>query len=196
MNLIVLTGNAVIPHLDDLAQLRMTVFREYPYLYEGDLAYEHKYLKTYAESDESLFVLALDGEKVVGASTGIPMANETIEFRRPFINAGFNPDSIFYFGESVLLPGYRGKGIGVKFFEEREHYAQQLGRITHCCFCAIDRPENHPMKPENYQPLHQFWKNRGYQHHPELATTYRWKELGEVEESPKPMSFWIKNLNE
>ncbi len=38
------TGIAVEPWLDALAQLRIAVFRDYPYLYDGDLSYERRYL--------------------------------------------------------------------------------------------------------------------------------------------------------
>lgn len=47
---------------------------------------------------------------MVGAATGVPMADETNEFKGPFVEAGWNPDEIFYFGESALLPEYRGQG--------------------------------------------------------------------------------------
>ena len=41
-----LTGPAARPYAGALAQLRLSVFRAYPYLYEGDLAYETEYLET------------------------------------------------------------------------------------------------------------------------------------------------------
>lgn len=190
----ILTGAAIGPYIDNLAQLRIRVFHEYPYLYEGSLAYERQYLKTYAASADSLFVLALDKDKVVGAATGIPMADETSEFKQPFLQQGIDPEKVFYFGESVLLPEYRGRGIGVRFFQERERYARLLQRFELCCFCAIERPDNHPLRPADYSPLNQFWRNRGYAHHPELRTEYSWQEIGESEESAKPMSFWIKAI--
>ena len=57
------TGIAVEPWLDELAKLRIEVFRDFPYLYEGDLAYERRYLDRYAQSDQSVFVLALEFNK-------------------------------------------------------------------------------------------------------------------------------------
>ncbi|MDH4609527.1 GNAT family N-acetyltransferase [Pseudomonas sp. BN102] len=194
MHIRLLQGAAIAPHIDDLARLRLTVFREYPYLYDGSLEYEARYLATYAESPESLFVLAQDGERVVGASTGLPMADETEEFQRPFREKGWDPQRIFYFGESVLLPEYRGSGLGVRFFAEREAYARHLGRFGHCAFCAVERPADHPRRPPGYQPLNEFWARRGYRHHPELRTEYHWRDLDEQSESAKPMSFWLKEL--
>ncbi len=194
MQIRLLQGADIAPHIDDLARLRLTVFREFPYLYDGTLAYEARYLATYGESPESLFVLALDGERVVGASTGLPMADETEAFQRPFREQGWDPQRIFYFGESVLQAEYRGTGLGVRFFAEREAYARRLGRFAHCAFCAVERPADHPRRPPGYQPLNEFWVRRGYRHHPELRTEFHWRDLDEEAESAKPMTFWLKEL--
>ncbi len=187
------SGGDAADFFDDLARLRITVFRAFPYLYEGSTEYEKKYLATYAQSKGAVFVLAFDGDKVVGASTGMPMADETDEVKAPFIAAGRDPSKIFYFGESVLLPEYRGHGLGVRFFEEREAHARKLGLAT-CTFCAVERPANHPRRPADYVPLNSFWNKRGYTHHPELKTTFTWQDLDEQAQSPKPLSFWIKEL--
>jgi GNAT superfamily N-acetyltransferase len=187
-------GSDIAPFIDDLARLRIEVFRSFPYLYDGDMAYEARYIDTYSQSPRSFFVLAFDDDRVVGAATGIPMADETEEFKGPFADLGYDPARIFYFGESVLLPEYRGKGIGVEFFNHREAYARSQGDFTHCCFCAVERPEDHPLRPRNYQPLDDFWNHRGYRKVPELATRYRWKDVGENHETDKPMTFWLKSL--
>jgi len=189
-----LTGKHVEPYLEELAHLRLTVFREYPYLYDGDMAYEADYLRTYSVSPESLFVLVFDGGHVVGASTGVPMADETDEFRQPFAREGFDPDRIFYFGESVLLAPYRGRGLGVRFFAERERYARELGRFDHTAFCAVERPADHPSRPPDYVPLDAFWRKRGYEK-TDLITHYPWKDLGDDAMTEKPMVFWIKRLS-
>lgn len=194
MQILVRSGEHITPYIDDLAQLRISVFRAFPYLYEGTADYECSYVATYARAPESVFVLALDGSRVVGASTGLPMADETDAFKAPFMNGGWNPERLFYFGESVLLPDYRGQGIGVRFFEEREAHARRIGRFDFCTFCAVERPEDHPLRPAGYAPLDRFWAHRGYVHRPELRTEYRWRDVGEAEETAKPMSFWMKDL--
>ena len=43
----ILTGDSVGAVLDDLARLRIAVFRDWPYLYDGDPAYERDYLRAY-----------------------------------------------------------------------------------------------------------------------------------------------------
>lgn len=188
-------GSELEPHLDDLGALRITVFREFPYLYDGSLEYERNYLRTYLTSARSLVVLAFAGEKVVGATTCLPMTDEGPEFQAPFLGQGYNLDSIFYFGESILLPEFRGQGLGKEFFRRRENHARQQAGVRYTTFCAVDRPADHPRHPANYRPLDTFWQSQGYMRHPELQAIFMWKETGEGQESPKTLTFWVKSWN-
>jgi GNAT superfamily N-acetyltransferase len=192
MQVKIVHGEAVTPHIADLARLRIEVFRAFPYLYEGSEDYETSYLATYARSPESLFVLAIDGERIVGASTGVPMTDASDEFKAPFLAVGIDPQQVFYFGESVLSSSYRGRGLGVRFFEEREAYARRLGRFDWCAFCAVERPKDHPLRPAGYAPLDEFWRRRGYTQRADLRTMLAWQDIGEEGETEKPMSFWLK----
>lgn len=187
------SGEALVPYIPELARLRIQVFRDFPYLYDGDLDYEKKYLQTYINNPDSVIVLALDGDKVVGASTALPMRDETPELQKPFLEQGYDLDDVFYCSESVLDKNYRGLGIGVRFFEEREAHAAYLGGFKHITFCCVERPVDHPRRPADYVPLDAFWNKRGYFKHPELATSYMWKDLDDNEETPKPMTFWLKH---
>jgi GNAT superfamily N-acetyltransferase len=187
-----LSGPALDPWLDGLGALRIAVFREYPYLYDGTLAYEREYLRTYASAPDSLVVLVTDPtDCVVGATTCIPLRDEGPEFQEPFRRHGLSLDDVCYFGESILLPPLRGKGIGKDFFRRREAHAQRLG-VRWTGFCAVDRPADHPLRPSSYRPLDEFWTARGYTKHPEMQATFEWKEIGEAAESPKTLTFWLK----
>lgn len=187
------SGAALEQFIPELARLRIEVFRDFPYLYDGDINYEKKYLQTYIDCADSVIVIAFDGDKVVGASTAIPMKYETDELKQPFLDKGYNLDEVFYCSESVLDKNYRGLGIGVRFFEQREAHAKDLGGFKHICFCCVERPADHPRRPADYVPLDQFWTKRGYVKHPELHTSYIWKDLDDSEETPKPMTFWLKH---
>lgn len=190
------TGTAIHPYINEVAQLRIEVFREYPYLYDGTMEYETHYLEGYSRSPNSLLVLAWDGDTVVGASTGLPLIEAAAEFQQPLKQRRWDVDRIFYLGESVVRPAYRGRGIGSLFFKERERVARSLHRITHTAFCAVVRPDDDSRRPRGYVPLDSFWRHRGYVCHPELITTFVWKEIDEDQESPKPMRFWLKELND
>lgn len=187
------SGDEMRARLDDLARLRIEVFRAFPYLYEGSLDYERKYLTRYANARTGTIAVALDGDQVVGACTALALEEEADFVQAPFLEAGMDIGEIFYFGESVLLPQYRGQGIGVRFFEEREAAAREFGYPV-CCFCAVARPEDHPLKPEDYVPLDNFWRNRGYEKRPELVSQFSWTDIGEQDETAKPMIYWMKRL--
>lgn len=188
-----LAGAAVEQAIPDLARLRIAVFRDFPYLYDGDLDYERKYLQKFARLPQSTLVVARDGDAVVGASTALPMVNAGEEVMAPFRAHGRDPAQYYYFGESVLLPAYRGQGVGVAFFAHREGRARALG-FRNATFCAVDRPADHPRRSKDYKPLDAFWTHRGYVKHPELVARFSWKEIGEAEETPKTLTFWVKTL--
>jgi GNAT superfamily N-acetyltransferase len=192
----ILTGSTpgLAAHVPDLARLRITVFREFPYLYDGTTAYEEKYLQTYLDCPESVVILALDQGQVIGASTGLPLEFETPEFKQPFTSAGLAPASIFYCGESVLLPAYRGRGIYREFFNGRESHARALGRFDRMVLCAVDRAADHPRRPADYQPLDAIWQRFGYSKREDLVTSFEWQDLDEATASPKRMVFWEKPL--
>ncbi|HDS1735658.1 GNAT family acetyltransferase [Pseudomonas sp. BP8] len=194
MEIRLLHGAAIAPYIDELARLRLTVFREFPYLYDGTQEQEADALSAYARSGRSLMVLALDEGRVVGASLGLPLADETAEFQQPFLANGRDPARIFYFGESVLLPAYRGQGLGVRFFIERESYAHKLAAFDYCAFCAVERPSGHQLRPSDFKPLQGFWRNRGFLREPSLRASRTWRDLDEREGSSKILSFWLKAL--
>lgn len=188
-----LTGAALEAALDDLAQLRITVFRAFPYLYDGDAAYERRYLQTYRDSPDAILVGAFDGARLVGAATGAPMEQHADEFAAAFDGQGIALHDIFYCAESVLLPEYRGQGVGHGFFDAREDHASSLGR-RYCAFCAVLRPADHPLRPEGYSPLDGFWRKRGYEKLQGAKTTYRWKDIDHAEDSDHQLQVWLRAL--
>lgn len=185
------TGDDLRAVIPNLARLRMSVFRDFPYLYEGSPGYEEHYLSTYLEAPSALVVLVRDGERVVGASTALPLVAETAEVRAPFRPPEFDPAHILYLGESVLLPEYRGHGLGHRFFDEREAHAARLG-LGVTTFCAVQRPEGHPARPADDRPLNAFWQSRGYVERPDLETTMTWRDVGEAAQTAKVMRFWVR----
>lgn len=188
-----LTGDKIAPVIADVATLRIAVFRDWPYLYEGDLAYERNYLRAYQESPGAVIVVALDGEALVGASTGLPLPEADAEFAEAFAGSEYDPAEIFYCAESVLLPAYRGQGAGHQFFDLREAHARKLG-FRYSAFCGVIRPKDHPARPAQYRPLDAFWQKRGYTPLDGVVAHFAWRDLGDDAESPKPLQFWIHSL--
>jgi len=188
------TGPALLTHLAHLGDLRATVFRAWPYLYEAEPDDEAHYLATYANSPRAGLVLAWDGPEVVGAATCLPLQDETAEVQAPFRARGLDPGRFFYFGESVLLPHYRGHGIGVSFFRHREAHALAVSDADFACFCAVQRPDDHPARPKDATTLEAFWEKRGYTRRPDLVCTFSWKDIGDTVQTAKPLMFWLKSL--
>jgi GNAT superfamily N-acetyltransferase len=188
-----MTGAALDAGLPDVARLRIAVFRDWPYLYDGDLAYESAYLQSYRASDRAIVVGAFAGDRLIGASTGAPLSEHAEDFAAAFAATGFDLSEVFYCAESVLLPAYRGRGLGHRFFDLREAHARRLG-FAYICFCAVQRPEGHPARPQGYQPLDPFWRKRGYAPLEGVVARFSWKDLGETEQSAKPLQFWGKAL--
>lgn len=188
-----LTGDALRAALGDLARLRIAIFAAFPYLYSGSEDYEREYLAEFTAAPDAVLVAAFDGERIVGAATASPLIAQDDYICAPFERLGIDPAPVFYFGESVLLPEYRGQGIGHAFFDQREAAARAYG-ATHTSFCAVVRPPDHPQRPADYVPLDAFWQRRGYAPAPGLAGEFHWQEHGEAGESAKPMQYWMRAL--
>ncbi|SDL63295.1 GNAT family N-acetyltransferase [Aliiruegeria lutimaris] len=188
-----LTGEALGAALDDLARLRITVFRDFPYLYDGSLDFERAYLATYQDTPDAILVGAFDGTKLVGAATGTPLEAHAEEFAEPIARAGFAPGEVFYCAESVLLADYRGHGAGHAFFDAREAHARALGR-SRSTFCAVIRAPDHPLRPPGYSPLDPFWRKRGYAPLPGILAEFRWTDVDDAEQTAKQLQFWVKDL--
>lgn len=187
---------AILAGVPELARLRIQVFREFPYLYEGSLDYEREYLRIYASTPGAVVVTArdpADANRIVGAATAMPLAAEHAELLASFRAAGIPVDRFYYCAESVLEAAYRGRGAGHAFFDHREAQASTMG-FSECCFLAVDRPSDHPRRPADYRPHDAFWIKRGYRIEPGFKASFSWRDLDECQQSPKPMSLWRRRV--
>ncbi|WP_428928771.1 GNAT family N-acetyltransferase [Marinibacterium sp. SX1] len=193
MTVRVLTGAALDAALDDVARLRIRVFRDWPYLYDGDVDYERRYLQVYRDSDAAVVVGAFDGDRLVGAATGMPLADHAEDFAEAFEGSGIDMTQVFYCAESVLLPECRGQGIGHRFFDEREAHARLLG-LARVAFCGVVRPADHPLRPAGARALDPFWRGRGYAPVPGVVAHFAWKDIDQPGETDHPLQFWMRSL--
>ncbi len=177
----------------DLARLRIVVFREWPYLYDGNAGYESGYLAAFAAAPDAVLVAAFDGDAIVGMATASPLAAQDAAVLEPVAAHGFDVATTFYFGESVLLPQWRGQGIGHAFFDAREAGARAAG-ARHATFCSVIRPDDHPMRPDGARSHAAFWTARGYREVPGLVCTMTWADIGDAGETPHQLQFWSRAL--
>ena len=182
------------PLLPDLARLCTIVFREWPHLYEGDGGYDAEHLNGLAASPKAALVVAYDGDRPVGMSTCLPLEDATSDVQALFLARGWPLGRFFYFAESVLLPNWRGQGIGAAFFAIREAHMRAVSDCDVACFCTIQRPETHPARPTGVRPLDGFWRGLGYAPVPGLQCTMTWREIGRTEDSDVTLLFWAKSL--
>lgn len=181
-------------YVDDVAALRIEVFRDWPYLYDGDMDYERGYLLNLVESSRSALILAEADGQIVGASTAMPLEDEHENFKRPFEALGMDLSKVYYLAESVLLPAYRGQGIGHRFFDLREAHGRAIGEFAMFAFCAVDRSPLDPRRPGDYRDLDAFWTKRGYVKNPVLRCKFDWKEVGSDDETTQTLTFWTRML--
>ncbi|MGR3540165.1 MAG: GNAT family N-acetyltransferase [Hasllibacter sp.] len=192
MRVDILSGPAIAEVVPEVARLRIAVFRDWPYLYDGDEAYERGYLGGYAAAPDAVVVIARAGGRIVGAATGMGLEGQGADVSGPMAAAGYAPNRTFYCAESVLLPQHRGRGLGHAFFDAREGHARAAGRSA-ACFCAVVRPEGHPMRPPDARPLEPFWRGRGYAPVGAMARI-AWRDVGEGAETAKELRFWARPL--
>lgn len=189
-----LKGKDTHRHLAGLAKLRIEVFREWPYLYDGSLGYENDYLRAFANAPGAVIVGAFDGAALVGAATAAPLQSQADYIVAPFRARGLALERFFYFGESVLKRAYRNLGLGVQFFAEREAVARGASGVDTCTFSAVIRGDGDPRKPDGYSPLDGFWRRRGYEVWDGMACEIGWTEVGSAVETQQRMQFWRKAL--
>lgn len=186
------TGSGLKPYLHSVAKLRMEVFKDFPYYEEPDLDRETHYLRKIVTHKETIGVLIFDNTTLVGVSLGSPLSIEEPAIQKPFIDRKLPVDAYFFFDDSALLKQYRGRGIGHHFFDARENHVAHFKKYQHICFCVPDCLES--KYPKDYIPLHDFWRKRGYVHHPEIQCKLLWKDLNQTQPSEHPLNFWIKDF--
>lgn len=186
-----LKGREILPYIKDLANLRMELFREYPYRYDGSLEYERDYLNTYINSNDATMIVAFYGDKVIGASTGIQLEHEVEPLKMAYNDE--NLTKLFYVGELLIKPKHRASNIFIPILKALREAAR-----SHQCnkmiFCVIDRPENDPKKPKDYLPLDKLWTYFNCKKNPSKSATLYWKEIDEKDESPKKLIFWERKI--
>lgn len=189
-----LSRDEILRRLDDLATLRMVVFRDWPYLYDGDRDYEARYLRPYAESPRAIVVGAFDGAALIGASTGTPLGDHEPGVAEAVRQAGLPSREVFYLAESVLLPAFHGRGIGHAFFDRRERHAREHG-FRYALFASVIRPDDHPARPRQARDLAPFWRKRGYAPVQGATARLAWRDIGDGNETEKRLRLWIRELS-
>lgn len=193
LTLKIFSGPEAKKYINEIAHMRISIFKEFPYLYEGSIEYERGYLETYFQSQESVISLLFEKENVVGYASAIPLEQEFAEIQKSFIDAGLNVKEYLYVGELMLQKPQQGLG----FFNHWKNFGMQLAKdrgFKYWTGMTVDRPENHPLKPAGYIPLDTLWKRCGAIKDERLKATIPWKQIDTQKEEVNTLSFWIVDL--
>lgn len=189
-----LTGAAIADAVDDLATLRLEIFPEYPYLYQGRREDELAYLNSYAEAPDACVILACDGLAVIGAATGMPLIHEDAQMRDAFAGTIFPLDEVYYVGELLFRPAYRNCGLCRKLLDQMENRIRSLGCYRHLTCATVERPDDHLLRPRDYIPITRFLTRTAFVRLSGVTTSFKWREIDGVKRD-HPMQFWSKKLN-
>lgn len=189
-------GQAISNWIEQAAKLRLSEFKEFPYLYVGNMDAERKYLTCYSQDSHSIFAIAFCNNEIAGITTGIPLINNagvTTNMPEIFKKNGFNPQDYYYCGEFIVLPKYRGQGIAKQLFTAQSDYIKKCGYKS-LFLMTVDREPNHPLKPKDYVSTDPLWEKLGFvKTHMKLQQS--WPTMmpnGEVTNINNSLSFWIK----
>jgi GNAT superfamily N-acetyltransferase len=186
-----LTGTAIADGIDDIATLRLDIFHEYPYLYQGRREDELNYLGTYTETPDSYVILAYAGGAVIGAATGMPLVHGDAQMLDAFAGTSLPLEELYYVGELLFRPAYRNCGLGQKLLAQLESHIRSLGSYRTLTCATVERPDDHPLRPPDYIPITRFLVRTGFARLPGVTTHFRWRETDGVKRD-HCMQFWGK----
>jgi GNAT superfamily N-acetyltransferase len=188
------SGTAIANVLDDLATLRLEIFREYPYLYEGRRKDELDYLGTYAKVVDACAILAYYGSTIIGAATGMPLIHEDAQTLDAFARASLPLGEIYYVGELLFRPAWRNTGLGRKSLARLENHVHSFGSYRMLTCATVERPDDHPLRPLDYIPITRFLAKTGFARLTGVTTHFKWLETDGVKRDHS-MQFWVKDLS-
>jgi len=188
-----LTGSAVETCLEELASLRLNIFREYPYLYDGHREDELKYLRLYVDTPDAFVISVNESGEMIGAATGIPLRHEHASMVNPFADTSYPIDELFYVGEVLFYPSYRDRGLGMRLLGRIYEYVRNLGNYRYLTCATVVKQDNHPVCPESYIQIDRFLERTGFVMLPDVTTSFAWKEIDGIN-CEHPMQFWVKEL--
>jgi GNAT superfamily N-acetyltransferase len=187
-------GKEISSHTQQIINLCNMIYREYPYLYNGDDADYTSYLESLSQLNDAIICLAFDDKKAVGLAIGIPMSETRDVYKPPLIKQGYDLNSVFYLGEFGLKPEYRGQGIEEAMYRKIEDFAKKSGKFNTLCLWEIDNSSNSQQQPLGYIPRDDFWKNLNFVRHQDLNFVLFWQNINDNHETPHLAVYSIKKL--
>lgn len=195
-----LTNQEVTPLLPFVASLRINVFREYPYLYDGNFKEEMDDLEHCAQLPHNAIAIAYHKNTPIGFLYGIPLVEFQSHFENPVIDLfkekNLQPETCYYFADVIILPEHRGNHLTKKLFDVLEAYAQENGYSS--ASFITENHEVHPLKPVDYKSLAPLWTYLQYKK-TGLQSEGSWQTHqpdGSIKKQKHLADIWFKQLKQ
>jgi hypothetical protein len=111
----------------------------------------------------------------------------------PLAAAGYDPATVYYFGESVLRATSAAAAWATASSTSARPSPGPAATAPPRSARSIARPITRA-RPADYVPLDRFWGKRGFVRRPDIVGQFAWKDLDAEAETAKPMVFWTKAL--
>ena len=194
----IVTGKDCAEYVDIVSQFRIEAFREYPYLYEGKIEYEKKYLLGYMADTQGMIAVAKVDGVLAGISTGIPLnGNSEIvaDAKKIFRLKNIDISDYYYYGEIIVKPEFRRRSLAKMLYAAQDNLIIKW-RFKHASILTIMRDKNHFLKPADYQSPDKMWEHLGFTRN-QLKIDYSWPTIQAdhtVKNISNTLEFWTKPL--
>lgn len=183
-----LVGKETQSVIELLAQWRLTIFKEFPYRYVGNLQFEKKHLQSYANNPQSVFAIALLNNEIVAISTGIPLGDKSLrEMQVAFQQQHKDIEPYYYYGEVLVSPMHRGQGLAKKLYRAQDEVIKNMG-FEKVAIMTVIRDE--PIATDALWPHLGFQKNN-------IILSMRWPTItasNDVIDAEHQLAFWEKGI--
>jgi len=198
INIQTYSGESLAVEIGALVDFRLRYFREFPYLYVGAEEGEREHIAEYTTNPTARLVITRDGERIIGVAIGTMLFTETeilCQAGEPLQQLGIVPELSYYFGEMILVPEERSKGIGKQMLEALKNAGQEQG-ATRFCFLSVTRESNDVRRPAGYVDSDVIFRKFGFEK-TDVFVTFEWKTVqsdGSIEKVANQLDLWIDNM--
>jgi GNAT superfamily N-acetyltransferase len=185
-------------YIELVSELRINTFKEFPYLYSGNLAYEKEYMQGYTADVQAMITLARVDNRLAGIATGIPLVSDSDivkDANLAFTQNNLDSSQYYYYGEIIVLPEYQKQYIAKQLLSVQDEIIKAWD-YRYSCLLTVIREDNHPQRPALYLSSDRAWERLGYIKM-NLQSHYHWPTImsdASVRECVHPMQFWKKVL--
>lgn len=189
-------GADIQPYTRLLSEMRLKEFRQFPYLYIGNMEDDLAYTQTFSSTPQGRLIVAFQGNQVVGVRSGMPLETPLffLDRWRSFLQKqGINTKKCFFSGEIVIDPAFQKKGLRSQLMNQYFQEVEAMGFTSIMAITSL-RPLDHPLRPQDYVDIDM--PRYGFEN-TNIVLSNTWPTLqadGTVKEQENHLIVWMKNL--